>query len=394
MTTPYFATAQGAAPLRRELQERAAFLRLLDFEDERLFALAAGQHSLLSVFEKNSSPEKPPCRTGNALIPQQNLYEGTARYLQTRPPEEDPLLGALAKMAACRQILQEIAGVSNGLMTGCDKISAAHLRKTPMPGVKKGEGVFVLSEQEKNALDLNAAERKKLKPFFKNSHIHPYAAERKPGGWLVDFFYPNDRELDFALYPALRTHLARFKPALLARRQNNNGIHKQLQNGVYWFGSVRRKMDFEADKIAVPQRAPDNTFAFAPGPWYASSDVYFISNPAKGISLWYLLALFNSAPYFVWLFYKGKRKGRLLELYSAPLNALPVPDAPADLRRRLETLARQMHDLTARHPAADISALQQEADILAGSLFGFTPQESQAAVLLRRRMRAGKPKKL
>lgn len=394
LTTPYFATAQGAAPLRRELQERAAFLRLLDFEDERLFALAAGQHSLLSVFEKNNGPEKPPCRTGNALIPQQNLYEGTARYLQTRRPEEDPLSGALAKMAACRQTLREIAGVSNGLMTGCDKISAAHLRKTPMPGVKKGEGVFVLSEQEKNALDLNAAERKKLKPFFKNSHIHPYAADRTPGGWLVDFFYPNDRELDFALYPALRAHLARFKPALLARRQNNNGIHKQLQNGVYWFGSVRRKMDFEADKIAVPQRAPDNTFAFAPGPWYASSDVYFISNPANGISLWYLLALFNSAPYFAWLFYKGKRKGRLLELYSAPLNALPVPDAPADQRRRLETLARQMHNLTARHPAADISALQQEADTLAGSLFGFTPQETQAAVLLRRRMRAGKPKKL
>lgn len=42
-------------PLRRELQERAAFLRLLDFEDKRLFALAAGQHSLLSVFEKTTA---------------------------------------------------------------------------------------------------------------------------------------------------------------------------------------------------------------------------------------------------------------------------------------------------------------------------------------------------
>lgn len=396
LTTPYFATAEGACPLRRELRERAAFLRLIDFEDERLFALAAGQHSLLSVFEKNAAPNKPPCRAGSGTLPQRRLYEGPSLYLQTRPADGPggTLSGALAKMAACKQTLKDAAHVSNGLMTGCDKISAAHLRKTPMPGVRKGEGVFVLDEREKNALQLNAAERKKLKPFFKNSNIHPYAADRRPAGWLVDFFYPGDRDLDFSLYPSLRAHLARFRPALLARRQNNNGINKQLANGVYWFGSVRRKMDFDGEKLAVPHRSARNAFAFAPGPWYASSDVYFISRPAEGTSLWYLLALFNSAPYFAWLFYKGKRKGRLLELYSAPLNALPVPPAPPALRRKLETLARQMHRLAAQNPAADISALQQESDELVGKLFGFTPQETRAAVLFRPAAHADKPKKL
>lgn len=396
LTTPYFATAEGARSLRRELQNRTAFLRLVDFEDERLFEQAAGQHSLLSVFEKNADTEKPPCQTGEGPLAQQKLYEGPSLYLQTRPADGPggTLSGALAKMAACKQTLSDVARVSNGLMTGCDKISAAHLRKTPMPGVHKGEGVFVLDEREKNALSLNAAERKKLKPFFKNSSIHPYAADKRPSGWLVDFFYPGDRELDFSLYPALRAHLARFRAALLARKQNNNGIHKQLQNGVYWFGSVRRKMDFDAEKLAVPHRAARNTFAFAPGPWYASSDVYFISAPAKGISLWYLLALFNSAPYFAWLFYKGKRKGRLLELYSAPLNALPVPAAPAEVRRKLETLARRMHRLAAQNPAADITGLQQKADELVGTLFGFTAEELRAAARLRPEPRAARPKKL
>ena len=344
----------------------------------RLFRRAAGQHNLLSVFEKNHAPQKPACQLGSVRLTQEKLYQGEPLFLQTRPPQQGPLPNALAKMAACPHALKEMALVSNGLMTGCDKISAAHLRQTSLPGVQKGAGVFVLSEAEKKALTLTTHEQQKLKPFFKNSDIFPYAAATRPSGWLIDFFYPNDRELDFSLYPHLRAHLARFAPLLLARKQNNNGIDKLLARGVYWFGSVRRRMNFEADKIAVPQRAARNTFGFAPGPWYASSDVYFISQPQHGLSLWYLLGLFNSAPYFAWLFYQGKRKGRLLELYSAPLNALPVPLPKPKMQRQVETLAQEMYRLKSQNPQADISALQARADELVGQIFQFTPAEQQA----------------
>ena len=378
LTTAYFSSAAGAQPLRRELKTRAAFLQLEDFGDERLFRRAAGQHNLLSVFEKNHAPQKPACQLGSVRLTQEKLYQGEPLFLQTRPPQQGPLPNALAKMAACPHALKEMALVSNGLMTGCDKISAVHLRQTSLPGVQKGAGVFVLSEAEKKALTLTTHEQQKLKPFFKNSDIFPYAAATRPSGWLIDFFYPNDRELDFSLYPHLRAHLARFAPLLLARKQNNNGIDKLLARGVYWFGSVRRRMNFEADKIAVPQRAKRNTFGFAPGPWYASSDVYFISRPQHGLSLWYLLGLFNSAPYFAWLFYQGKRKGRLLELYSAPLNALPVPLPKPQMQRQVETLAQEMYRLKSQNPQADISALQARADELVGQIFQFTPAEQQA----------------
>ena len=173
-------------------------------------------------------------------------------------------------------------------------------------------------------------------------------------------------------------HSADFTPLLLDRKKNNNGMNNLLAKGIYWFGSVRRKMDFEADKIAVPHRAIRNVFAFAPGPWYASSDVYFISHPQKGFSLWYFLGLFNSAPYFAWLFSCGKRKGRLLELYAAPLNTLPIPQPPAKFRQELETLAQQIHHLKLENPLADTSHLQKRADILVGQIFGFTPDENKA----------------
>ena len=384
LTPPYFASAAGAKTLRACLHCQTALLYLQDFEDTHLFGAAAGEHSLITVFEKNTDAAKPACRVGERLYPQEKLYRGGELFLQTRPVPDAALESALTKMAAAPHTLGQVAHVSNGLMTGCDKISAAHLRRFTLPGVHKGDGVFVLSAAEKASLHLSPAEQAKLKPFFKNSDISAYTAAKQPQNWLIDFFYPNDRDLDFACYPHLRAHLARFRTVLLARKQNNNGIHKLLAKGVYWFGSVRRKMNFEEDKIAVPQRAASNTFAFAPGPWYASSDVYFISRPQKGLSLWFLLALVNSAPYFAWLAGRGKRKGRLLELYSAPLKALPIPKATQAAQNRLSALARQIYQLKSADPQADISALQTQIDRQTGALFGFTPAETDAVCAARK----------
>lgn len=378
LTTSYFASAASAKTLRSDLKKSTALLELEDFGEKRLFKRAVGQHNLISIFEKNHSFRKPPCQMGTHALAQIHLYHGDSLFLQTRPAANEHIESVLSKMSRCTRTLQKVAAVTNGLMTGCDKISAAHLQKYPIPGAQKGQGVFVLSQTEANALTLSAAEKAKLKPFFKNSDISSYIVQTRPSGWLIDFFYPNDRELDFARYPHLLAHLARFAPLLLARRQNNNGMDKLLARGIYWFGSVRRKMDFETEKIVVPQRASRNKFAFAPGPWYASSDVYFISKPTDGISLWYLLGLFNSAPYYVWLSCRGKRKGRLLELYSAPLKTLPVPAAPATLRQQLEEIAKQIYQLKSNYRQADVSALQCRADQLVGKLFGFTPAEQQA----------------
>ena len=377
ITTPYFTHAAGAAHLRRTLARRTACLRLVDFEDVKPFPQAKGPHTLLSVFCTRPSADTP-CRCGTtphtARVLQAALYQGPTHLLQTRPVPAQ-LQQALTKMARAPHTLGQIATISNGLMSGCDQISAAHLRRFSLPGVQKGTGVFVLSLDETNALALTETEKKKLKPFFKNSDIAPYRAAQMPSHFLLDFFYPNDRNLDFARYPHLLAHLARFKPVLLARKQNNNGIHKQLAKGHYWFGSVRRKMDFECEKIVVPYRVRQNTFGFAPGPWYASSDVYFISAPRAPFTLWYLLALFNSAPYYAWLFYRGKRKGKLLELYAAPLSALPVPTATPAVRAQLTQLAQ------AQFEKYD-EKRQQQINVLVGQLFGFSATQLNAAVQL------------
>ncbi|MBR5151218.1 MAG: N-6 DNA methylase, partial [Elusimicrobiaceae bacterium] len=180
ITTPYFATSAGGKILRQTLQQNVTFLRLIDFETKQLFK-GANLHTLLSVFEKGNFTT--PCQVGlpPANITKQDLFYGPASFLQTRFTSSKDLLKRMAKAPFT---LGEVATISTGLMTGCD-------------------AAFILTEAQKNALPLTSKERAKLKPFFKNSDISPYVPNLHARLWLIDFFYPNDHNLNVKEYPHL-----------------------------------------------------------------------------------------------------------------------------------------------------------------------------------------------
>ena len=347
ITTPYFATAAGGKVLRQTLQQQATFLRLINFEEQHLFK-EANQHTLLSIFARGTV--NLPCRTGlenPVQTPAQNLFYGPDLFLQTQAADDS---GLLARMARAPHTLGEIAHISTGLMTGCDQ-------------------AFILTDAQKCALPLTKKELAKLKPFFKNSDIAAYVPNTKARLWLIDFFFPNDRELNMKDYPHLLAHLEQFKEKLLARRQNNNGIDKQLAQGKFWFGSVRRKLNFETEKLVLAHRAKAVNAAYSDGPWYASSDVYFISVPKPPYTLWTILGLLNSAPYLAWLKAHGKRKGELLELYSAPLKQLPIPTLTPEKQAELEKLTRTIYRQLQTGDTHTLKTLQEQRDRLVVQLF-------------------------
>ncbi len=343
LTPPYFATASGGKLLRQTLRKQANFLMLLSLEEKYKFS-GVEQHTLLSVFQKGRTPVH--CRVGQQppqYMAQDQLFYGPDEFLRIRP-QDRRTARLLKQMARAPYTLGKIAHVSNGLMTGCDR-------------------AFILTDTQKKSLPLTPAEQQKLKPFFKNSDIFPYTPRTAPRLWLIDFFYPNDRGLDIKKYPHLRAHLTQYKEKLLARKQNNNGIDKQLAQGKFWFASVRRKLNFEGEKLVLPQRARRVVAAYSGGPWYASSDVYFITSPKPPYTLWTILGLLNAAPYLTWLQAHGKRKGELLELYSAPLKQLPVPALSAARQKKLETLARALY------ATPTDTALQTHLDALVTACF-------------------------
>ena len=112
----------------------------------------------------------------------------------------------------------------------------------------------------------------------------------------------------------IKKHLSRFESIIKKSSDNAPYLHRP-----------KTANDFVSAKIVAPQRSLYNKFGYNKIPWYASADVYFITNRNNfDINLKYILALLNSKIYYFWLYYKGKRKGEMLELLYQPLTEIPI----------------------------------------------------------------------
>lgn len=349
ITTNYYVTASSASILRTDFSNRTNILYLINFNELKIFKSALGQHNMITILKKNSKHDtdcktivsnrtgitnssllqnilygKDLC-TAYSSVPQNMLYDGKEKYIRLQENcDNKDMVSILNKIQKGNQLLGNICDVNQGLRTGADKVTEKHILSTGIKNVTKGEGIFIVTQQEIDKYNFNDFERSKIKELYKNSDIEKYQTKKQTKYRLIDIFYPNDKDLDLAKIPNIFSHLQKYKLILENRSENANGIDKAIKRGEYYFASVRRKLNFEIEKIVAPQRSRLNVFGYNTIPWYASADVYFITNAKHGCSLKYILGLLNSKLYYFWLYYKGKRKGDALELYQKPLSEVPI----------------------------------------------------------------------
>jgi hypothetical protein len=158
ITTNYFVTATYADKLRRDLYERASFRSLINFNELRIFESALGQHNMVSVFERGRSAgvsvfTATTKRTGFATPPilhsivsgldadteyrrikQSDLYQGEQLYISLVGNQEstsDPVMAVLAKVARSGKLLGTITKISQGIVTGADRLKLKYAERYP-----------------------------------------------------------------------------------------------------------------------------------------------------------------------------------------------------------------------------------------------------------------------
>ena len=170
---------------------------------------------------------------------------------------------------------------------------------------------------------LNNFEKSRIVPFYKNSDIGRWYTKIDADLFLINLSYPDIKNIPVSNIPNLYKQISKYEKVLKGRKSNDNGLRAVIKSG-YWWAFTIRQIDFSKPKIVVPQRSRNNTFGYNESPWYASADVYFITEKDKSITLKYVLALLNSKLYYLWLYNRGKRKGETLELYQKPLSEIPI----------------------------------------------------------------------
>ncbi|MDO4721218.1 MAG: TaqI-like C-terminal specificity domain-containing protein [Peptostreptococcaceae bacterium] len=255
-------------------------------------------------------------------------------YFIFLPREEVSFIRRLQELS--ERNLDALCSINQGIVSGADRVTGQNIRFLPKEPllrgeIRIGEGIFVLSQEEKERLcERLGSEREEIVPFYKSSSVQPYRLQ-KHSQYLI---YLEGSEGED--HPLVREHLSRYRALLERRREAVRG--KIPYYALHW---KRRRGIFTGEKLLVPQRALRPTFAYSEEPVYASADVYFINQMQK--DPFFLLAYLGSGIVERYLHYLGKRKGSYHELYSKPLGEIPVPSLPFCEEAALADLARSVH---------------------------------------------------
>ena len=393
ITTNYYLTASGARKLRADIKDRMNIRTLFNLGELRLFDKARGQHNIISIFSKRkdickcqiinvhkkgvinpqmfasiiSHKEK---NTTYIEIPQKDLYDGKENYIRIlNSCGDNPLSSLLHKIQSGNNTLGNIAEVNAGIMGGCDSITGHNIKYADTNyiqsnDIRKDDGVFVLDcnfFRDRSTIHL-IKKYKFYKEFYKNSDINRYCTNEATGKRLI--FSSSDTPLDEQ--EIIKSTLSKYRTILTKIREINN------EKKEYWYQLRRGTAHphiFTNAKIVCPQRSKTNTFGYNECDWYASADVYYITNPNKEYHIKYLLGLLNSKLYYVWLYHKGKRKGEILELYQKPLSEIPIKKVSPDVQNSIIKIVDMIITLKKCNPNHNTSSLEQKIDTIVYDIY-------------------------
>jgi adenine-specific DNA-methyltransferase len=391
ITTNYFLTADSAVKLRKDFKNRVKLFKLVNFNELKVFESALGQHNIITFITKDRSQEScqiininrhesVSSETINQILSYMDektdyyiknnseLYDNEIlcyiRLEQSQNTDQLKAASILDKIKSNNFLLGNICKISQGIVTGVDKVSPKHILKHPEYDLMRGRGVFVISEEEKTLIGDSAL----FKPWFKNSDIDRYHVQDTPEKWLIH----TSVNINLDNFENIFNHIVKYKKLILDRNFESGELTKAKQLKKWWaLSSSRWDFNFDAPKIISPQRSYINEFAYTDKPWYASADVYFISQKDISISLKFILGILNSKIIYFWLYKRGKRKGEMLELYLTPLSQIPIPTAGEGDRVAIEKLVQKCLDAKGQN----VKQWEQEIDAIVARLYGLSEDE-------------------
>ena len=342
LTTNYYPTVDSAVKLRKHIIEETIPFLFVDCNEYELFSSAPSQHNLMTFLCKTQI-----CSTikiMNLIKKKRDSYHSLRHILRNETSEvrvwnckndqyvepstgffllkeQNPYIDILRTLGM--ESLKELFHVSQGMVTGADKVKKKHAFTNRHYENAVGEGIFVVPTSF--FVRLPKEEQVLLKRWFKNSDITRFSlSDKKLGSYVIQL--TSDTEL--SNYPTIQKHIFKYKEIILGRNYDSGELKKAKKKGYWWaLSSSRKEFDFSQPKILVPYRQKQNIIGYTREEYCASADVFFITQKKSNtsISLEVLLLLLNSKLFFLHLYAKGRRKGALLELYKTPLEAIPLP---------------------------------------------------------------------
>jgi type I restriction-modification system DNA methylase subunit len=382
ITTNYFPTATFGSNLRRDFKLRTRLLTMINFQEIKIFESALGQHNMITILQKSSENSDYLCNQIVALekgsITQQQLiqiingesnlaqsgrihsseiYDGDENYIRFIAGEG--LSSVLGKVASGKETLGSLVHVNQGIISGIDKFTNGWKLKFPSIQAETGTPVFVFPA--------GAKKFPHLKPWFKNSDVFKFvtATDARMEILWLGRGRPKPTKVEME-------YLKQFYPILSARREFL--LEKRPWYELHW---AREETLFTGPKLVNSYRTFDNAFAYSDTPFFGGADLTYISSfEEERIDLFFLLGLLNSDLVYAWFYFRGKRKGEMLELKQVPVSEVPIA-RDRQLEKSIAQEAKSIYEDLKLDPKTSIYSQLESINNLVYQLYDLNSIEVQ-----------------
>ncbi len=394
IATNNWVTNDGASRFRNFVVNESRFLALIDFGSFMAFENASIQ-TMIMLLQKDKSEngynfryerlvgEKLKLKDGINFLEGNNTDDSLRlfpvihrtslidRMLTFNSDERSILLEKLRNKQ--NFFLHEKADKKNGIRAEVasgidvlqDFVSDSNVDK--LGGIARvGDGVFILSNQELEALDLDENEKEIVKPYFTTEQLHKYYGEPANSHWIIytksdiNNLDKKSKKRPIDNYPKIKNHLDRFKP-ILTSAFAPYGLHR-----------TREQHLFEGEKIFALRKCPRE-----PRFTYTNFDCYVVRTffviQSDRIDLKYLTGLLNSKLIAFWLRSKGKMQGNSYQLDKRPILEIPIFYETGSYVEEMVALVDQILEL--KKSGGDTTALERQIDEMVYELYELTADE-------------------
>jgi len=374
-------TSAGAGKFRNFLLQNASIKKLLDFGSFMIFDSASIQTMIMFFQNKKSdnycfdyrklSGEGLTLENAEKLL--SHIQSENTKYLKPLI-SIDKLLNktftfqnkeaeiVLVKMRnKSNFVLDERTEVAQGIVFPQDFLNK-NSQTILGTGFKVGDGVFGLSQKEKDGLNLSAEEEGLIKPYYNSEQFFRYYAHRENKNWLIytssEFKDPNK----MLAYRNIKKHLDKFL-SVITSDNKPYGLHR-----------ARVEDFFLGEKIIVQRKCPEKpVFTYTDFDTYVSATFYVIKT--KRLDQKYLTGLLNSKLCEFWLRHKGKMQGNNFQIDKAPILDLPIISPEKAMQNIISSIVMEIIKTKTQNSSVDTTALEAEIDQLVYQLYDLTEEE-------------------
>jgi adenine-specific DNA-methyltransferase len=330
IATNNWVTNAGASKFRNKVAEDAQILQLIDFGNYKIFESADIQ-TMIMVFKANNKKSEYHFDYRRIIDTQVELDDVVQLFngvnndkLKVLTPSFNRVFfedkSFLFSEGGIEDILNGILNASNfqlddkleiaqGIVAPQDFVNKASL-ETLGDDTELNEGIFYLTDKEKEELNLSQDELKLIKPFYTTTELDRYYGDSNNKYWVIytDSSFKSSNAMK--PYPNLKRHLDRFQKVITS------------DNKPYGLHRARNEYFFTEEKIISLRKCAKPTFTYTDFDCYVSQ-TYFVIKTNR-VNQKYLTALLNSKLIAFWLKHKGKMQGFQYQVDKGPLIELPL----------------------------------------------------------------------